>query len=119
MNASSLTHSGNTHAVVRRLLLFPMAFYLAGASTLPAQVPAEGNREEKPRIEFSVEIPRAPEEMQVFKLTPTRAPLEFLNEKLRLNKVPELKREQKHYIARGPAGMEDRDRVRAYYLRCF
>lgn len=111
MKGSSLAQSGNRTIV--RSFLFLAVLCFAGALPALAQVPA-GHPKEKPPIEFSVEVPRAPEEMQVFKLTPTRAPIEFLNEKLRLNKVPELKLEQKHYIARAAADQEERDRVRAY-----
>src|SRR5216684_1733191 len=67
-----------------------------------------------PQIQFTVEVPRAPEEMQVFKLAPTRPPVEFFNEKLRIAKLPALKLEQRACIVRGATGREERDRVRAF-----
>ncbi len=51
-------------------------------------------------IRFAAEVPRAPEEMQVFKLTPSRPPLVFLNEKLRQAKLTPLKAEGKAFMAR-------------------
>jgi hypothetical protein len=52
--------------------------------------------------------------MQIYRLEPTRAPLEFLNEKLGSNKLPPLKLEQKFYVARSESGQDERDRVRAF-----
>jgi hypothetical protein len=65
-------------------------------------------------IQFKVAVPRAPAEMELFKLAPTRPPLEFLNEKLGMSKLPALELEKKGYIARGVTGQEERDKVRAF-----
>ncbi|HUI74816.1 MAG TPA: hypothetical protein VLX32_07730 [Candidatus Acidoferrum sp.] len=69
---------------------------------------------QKPPIRFAVEVPRTPQEMEIFKLEPTRPPIEFLNEKLEIAKLPPLNLEQKAYIVRGTIGQQDRDRVRAF-----
>jgi len=65
-------------------------------------------------IRFAAEVPRAPEEMQVFKLTPSRPPLVFLNEKLRQAKLTPLKTEGKAFMAREASSRNERDRVRAF-----
>jgi hypothetical protein len=97
-----------------RNLLFLMAMnYLANPSLASPQAQVESTSQTPP-IQFVVSIPAAPEEMQIYKLEPTRPPLEFLNEKLRSNKLPTLKLEQKFYVARGESGQDDRDRVRAF-----
>src|ERR1700722_16773332 len=69
---------------------------------------------QEPSIRFAVEVPSAPAEMQTYKLAPTRAPLEFLNEKLSAAKLPALKLEQKNYVVRGAAGQNDLDKVRVF-----
>jgi hypothetical protein len=65
-------------------------------------------------IRFTAEVPRAPQGMQVYKLRPTPAPLEFLNELLRAAKIPPMSRERQAYLARGTTGLNAMDRVRAY-----
>jgi hypothetical protein len=70
--------------------------------------------ERMPAVEFTAAVPAAPEEMQIYKLAVTKAPIEFLNEKLGAIKLPALKLEQKTLIARGVTGGTDRDRVRAF-----
>jgi hypothetical protein len=67
-----------------------------------------------PPIRFTVEVPSAPAEMQIYKLTAARAPLEFLNEKLSAAKLPALKLEQKNYVVRGATGQSDLDKVRVF-----
>lgn len=52
--------------------------------------------------------------MQIYKLAATRPPLDFLNEKLSVIKLPALKIEQKTYIVRGATGQSDLDKVRAF-----
>src|ERR1700729_740310 len=69
---------------------------------------------QEPSIRFAVEVPSAPAEMQTYKLAPTRAPLEFLNEKLSAAKLPALKLEQKNYVVRGAAGQNGLDKVRVF-----
>lgn len=65
-------------------------------------------------VRFTVEVPRAPERMQIYKLAATKAPLEFLNEKLGAVKLPALKLEEKMYIVRGVTGQSDLDKVRVF-----
>ena len=69
---------------------------------------------QSPPIEFTVQVPHAPEQMQILKLAPTRPPIEFLNEKLGLNKLPALKTEKNAFLSRGTTGQEERDRVRSF-----
>ena len=112
MQGSSSTQYWNRPAMIRILLLAVSC--LASPFWAPAQEQTQSTSEQTPPIQFVVSIPAAPEEMQVYKLEPTRAPLEFLNEKLRSSKLPALKLEQKFYIARGESGKDERDRVRAF-----
>src|SRR5690242_17741694 len=65
-------------------------------------------------IRFAAEVPRAPEEMQIFKLTPSKPPVAFLNEKLRQAKLPALKAEGKAFMVRDVSARNERDRVRAF-----
>lgn len=67
-----------------------------------------------PSIRFVVAVPAAPEQMEIYKLEATRAPLEFLNEKLNAINLPALELEQRIYTVRGVTGKENRDRVRAF-----
>jgi len=98
-----------------RILFFSLAItYLASPFWVAAQAQTESRSEQAPPIQFVVSIPAAPEEMQIYKLEPSRSPIEFLNEKLRSNKLPALKLEQKFYVSRGESGQDDRDRVRAF-----
>jgi hypothetical protein len=99
-----------------RLAVRTLLFLLAVACPLLARAQAQTAQapEQTPPISFVVSIPTAPEEMQIYKLEPTRAPIEFVDEKLRKNNLPALKLERKFYIARSKSGQEDRDRVRAF-----
>ena len=65
-------------------------------------------------IQFSAEVPPAPAQMQVYKLTVTAPPLDFLNEKLSAAKLPPLAKEQDRLVARGATGAEATDQVRAF-----
>jgi hypothetical protein len=65
-------------------------------------------------ITFEAQVPPAPEKLQLFHLTPTKPPTEFLNEKLRLQRLPELKSEQNKWIARGGLAPEHAELVRAF-----
>lgn len=68
-------------------------------------------------VEFAAQVPPAPAEMQLYKLAPTAAPVDFLNEKLAAQKLAPLKLENKAYVARlatGVTGASDTDRVRAF-----
>jgi hypothetical protein len=65
-------------------------------------------------IEFKAKIPRAPEEMQIFTLETARPPIEFLNEKLKAGKLPELKEEKKAFFARSGGKGDEYGLVRAF-----
>jgi hypothetical protein len=94
----------------RRNTMPTMALF-AAACLIAQRSPAAG---ESSSVRFSVEVPAAPAQMQIYKLAPTGAPLEFLNEKLSAAKLPRLNLENKSYIVRGATGLNEVDRVRAY-----
>jgi hypothetical protein len=88
----------------RRVSWFGLASFM-GCAAVAAQ-PAT--------IEFSVSVPPPPAEMRLYKLTATPAPVEFLSEKLALQRLPPLKAERKAFVTRGTTGAIDSDRVRAF-----
>ena len=51
-------------------------------------------------IRITVEIPKPPASMSLYKLTTNRAPVDFFNEKLDKARLPTLKLEKKYYIVR-------------------
>ena len=63
-------------------------------------------------IQFTAGVPAIPARMQVYRLAPTRVPVEFLNEKLLAAKLPQLRTEGRSLVARGTVGAADLDRVR-------
>jgi len=69
---------------------------------------------QSPAIRFTATVPSLPKQMRLYKLAPTSAPLEFLNEKLNLAKLPALKLEERTFIVRGGLGQTETDRVRAF-----
>jgi hypothetical protein len=81
------------------------AWFLAQPSPTTAQ---------SDKIQFKASVPAAPAEIHVYNLTPTKPPLEFLNEKLTAVKLPALKMEKKSYVTRGTTGQTDQDKVRAF-----
>jgi len=87
------------------MALLCAACFIAHLSPAAAQTPS---------IQFTVEVPSAPAEMQIYKLAAARAPLEFLNEKLGAAKLPALKLEQNNYVVRGATGQSDLDKVRVF-----
>jgi Family of unknown function (DUF6345) len=91
----------------------PLAVASLCAAWFVAQVSPAAAQTQSP-VEFTASVPAAPAQMQIYKLATTKAPLDFLNEKLSVLKLPTLKLEQKIYITRGETGQEDRDRVRAF-----
>src|SRR3974390_1600575 len=113
MPRSSSTPCWSRPAILRCSFLPLILIHLAGSFPVVAQMQS-GAADQKLPIEFTVTVPPAPAEMQIFKLEPTKPPIDFLNEKLRLLKIPELKLEEKTYIARGTTGQEERDRVRSF-----
>jgi len=85
------------------LLALFAALGLASAAT--AQTPA---------IRFAVQPPPAPAQMQIYRLAPTSAPVDFINEKLVAARLPALQTEARLLVARGATGQTDLDRVRVY-----
>jgi hypothetical protein len=67
-----------------------------------------------PSIRFSAEVPAAPAQMQVYRLAPTSAPVDFINEKLVAARLPALQTEDRLMVARGATGQTDLDRVRVF-----
>ena len=59
------------------------------------------------QIRISVPIPRAPAAMVLYKLIATRAPVDFLNEKLEKSKLPTLKLDKQYYIVRSGDNKEE------------
>ena len=59
------------------------------------------------QIRITVDIPRPPATMSLYKLTASRAPVDFLNEKLEKAKLPTLSLDKKNYVVRsGPDNKE-------------
>lgn len=65
-------------------------------------------------IDFKTDIPQVPAEIKVFKLTPTKPPLAFVNETLRLSKLQPLTQGEKALVSRDARVKDDPDLVRAY-----
>ena len=66
-------------------------------------------------IRFAAEIPQAPPQMQVYRLAPTKPPVEFLNEKLNAANLGGLQQEGRTLLSRGEkTGEEAADGVRAW-----
>jgi hypothetical protein len=86
----------------------------AAIGAAAALVLAQPGAAQSPSIQFSADVPSIPAQMQVYKLTPTRVPLEFLNEKLVAARLPTLRTEARSLIARGTTGAADLDRVRVF-----
>jgi len=93
-----------------RLFVFSLAT-ICGAWFFAQSSPAAAQSD---KIQFKASVPAAPAEIHVYKLTPTKPPLEFLNEKLTAVKLPELKMERKSYVTRGATGQTDQDKMRAF-----
>ncbi len=75
------------------------------AGTAAAQAPA---------IQFKAEVPTPPAQMQVYKLTPTAAPLAFVNEKLAAARLPALSAEGTTHVSRAANVKDSNDAVRAF-----
>lgn len=76
--------------------------------------PAPVGAQPAPAIRFAAEVPAAPAQMRIYNLAPSRAPIEFFNEKLKSGKLPALQLQKGVYVARGATGRDDRDKVRAF-----
>jgi hypothetical protein len=66
----------------------------------------------QPPIRISVEIPPPPAAMPLYELTATRAPVEFLNEKLDTAKLSGLKLDKRSYVVR--SGTNNEEGLRAF-----
>jgi hypothetical protein len=86
---------------------------LVGAQIAAVQQPRSRTATEtqtvgqSPAIEIAAAIPPAPAAMPVYRLTPTSAPVEFLDEKLRATKLPTLRLDKQTYVVRSATGNED------------
>jgi len=58
-------------------------------------------------IEIVADVPSAPAAMPVYKLTPSAAPVQFLDEKLRAAKLPGLKLDKQRYVVRSSNSNEE------------
>jgi hypothetical protein len=85
------------------LLAISAGLVLAGAAA--AQTPP---------IRFAADVPSAPAQMQVYRLTPTSAPVDFINEKLVAARLPALQTETRLMVSRGGTGQTDPDRLRVF-----
>jgi hypothetical protein len=79
-----------------------LAVIVAGCSTTSQYQPVA-----QPPIRITVDIPAPPAAMPLYKLTATRAPVDFLNEKLDQVKLPKLRLDKQSYVVRsGPTNEE-------------
>ena len=58
-------------------------------------------------IRITVQIPKPPASMSLYKLTTSRVPVDFLNEKLEMVKLPTLKFDKQYYVVRSGNSNED------------
>jgi hypothetical protein len=63
-------------------------------------------------IRITVDIPRPPASMSLYKLTASRAPVDFLNEKLEKVKLPTLRLDKKNYVVR--SGLDNKEGLSAF-----
>jgi hypothetical protein len=80
---------------------------LAAAGTLSLHLVSPLQTDTQPSIRITVEIPKPPASMQLYKLTATRAPVDFLNEKLQKSKLPTLKLDKQYYSVRSGDSKEN------------
>jgi hypothetical protein len=92
----------------RHGIAVPVAVSIIAASLLAQTVSAFS---QTPQVKFTVTVPAAPAQMQVYKLAATPAPVDFLNEKLAAVKLPALQVESDKLVARTAPTP---DAVRAY-----
>ena len=69
--------------------------------------PPQGQTNGPQSIKIIVEIPKPPASMPLYKLTVTPAPIDFLNEKLELVKLPTLKLDKENYVVRSGTANEE------------
>jgi hypothetical protein len=65
-------------------------------------------------IDFKTDIPQVPAEIKVFKLSPTKPPMAFVNETLRMSKLPPLTQTDKAWVSKDARVKDDPELVRAY-----
>jgi Family of unknown function (DUF6345) len=80
---------------------------LVATRTMSSQLASPFQTDTQPAIRITVEIPRPPASMQLYKLIATRAPVDFLNEKLEKAKLPTLKLDKQHYVVRSGDNKEE------------
>ncbi len=97
----------NRSALARQIAL--VLIVLMGVLVLPAPLAAQRT----PSIVFAADIPAIPAKMRLFTMTPTAAPVDFINEKLAGVSLPKLAPEGRTLVARGATGADPADRVRA------
>jgi hypothetical protein len=83
---------------------------LAVAICLSPALQAQANS----AVDFAVAVPPAPATMKSYGLTPTKAPVAFLNEVLAGDKLPAVQLERNTLVSRGTTGKTEQDRLRAY-----
>lgn len=90
------------------------------STTAPAEQVAKRTDAGGGNIRITVDIPRAPDGMQLFKLRSTAAPVEFLDEKLKAAGLSALKPGKQGYIVQtAVAGSPDKTREGALLTRAF
>ncbi len=87
------------------LSVVPVLAALIASGALPAVAQS---------IDFKADIPKAPAEVKVFKLAPSKPPLAFVNEALRQSKLPPLSARDKALVTRDDRFKDDPELVRAY-----
>jgi len=65
-------------------------------------------------IDFKTDIPQVPAEIKVFKLSPTKPPVAFVNETLRMAKLPPLTHGDRALVSKDARVKDDPELVRAY-----
>ena len=104
-----MRNPATTHA--RLLTAVSLLATLAALGALPVNAQSIG---------FKADIPQAPAEMKLFKLTPSRPPVAFINAALRASKLPPLAdragadARTKALVARDDRATDDPELVRAY-----
>lgn len=91
----------------RRVLLLALPILAACLILRPVSANAQN-------IDFKADIPQAPAEMKVFKLTASKPPVAFVNEALRAGKLPLLAEQNKALVVRNTKFRDDPESVRAH-----
>jgi len=91
----------SVRAISRNLI--PLAIF---ALVIPTSAMAQ--------VEFTATVPVAPDQISLYKLAPSAAANDFVNEKLTAVRLPQLKLEANMLMSRGATGEIDKDKVRAF-----